>query len=378
MSETPKSDTKAGKSGGADRIIDAEAEPIKQPAKRGVLRTLLLGVLAVVVCVGIAAAYYINTMPPAPASSTAASSTATGSTSGAPPVTFVPTAPASAPIAAMDTATQTKVQDLERRIAALSSALERLNTVSANTNAAPAVDISALESRIADLEVKLATQAAEARQRHESTLRELAKATEKAVDLDVKLTELANQRQAGLRQPVALLLAWQALREHALLGQSFEAELAKLSPLVEREKAKALSDTLAALTAFSSAPAKTQTALIAAFPLAAEAQMRDPAPAADAPQPTWWQRAIDKLSHLITIRRVGGNTADSTSPDGKLAAAEAALAKGDLAAALRALDGLDAHGDLAGWKADAEARLKLQAALERFTAALRDHFAVEG
>ncbi len=371
MSETPKTEkTKTG----ADRIIDAEAEPIKQSGKgKSLLRTLIWIVIAIVVCVGLAAAYHFSTLPQfgpqlgskqAPVSAPASSTTVP-----------VPPMPASPPVM-VDTATQNKVQALESRIVALSSALERLNTVSPST--APAVDTSALESRIADLEVKLTTQAAEARQRHESALRELGKAAEKAAELDVKLTELANQRQAGLRQPVALLLAWQALRERALLGEGFAAELAKLSPLVEREKTKPLSDALTALSSFANTPAKSQAALVAAFPLAAEAQMRDPAPAADAPPPPWWQRTIDKLSHLITIRRVGGNAADTSSPDGKLAAAESALARGDLAAALQALNGLETQGELAAWKADAEARLKLQAALERFTAELRDHFAVEG
>ncbi len=363
MSETPKSDSKSGKPSGADRIIDAEAEPIKPTGKAGGIgRMLLWGLLAVVICVGIAAAYHFSTLP---------------NLGGKQPVASVAsnTVPVPPPALA-DTATQNKMQDLERRIAALSSALERLNSVS--PNAAPMVDTSALESRIADLETKLATQAAEARQRHESALRELGKAAEKTVELEVKLTELANQRQAGLRQPVALLLAWQAMRERALLGQGFAAEQAKLAPLVEREKAKPLHDALAALAGFAAAPPKTQAALIAGFPPAAEAQMRDPAPAADAPPPAWWQRAIDKLSHLVTIRRVGGNAADSASPDGKLAAAEAALAKGDLAAALQALDGIAAQGELAAWKTDAQTRLQLQAALEAFTAALRDHFAVEG
>ena len=370
MSETPKSDSKSGKPGGGDRIIDAEAEPIKPAAKRGILRLLLWGMLAVVVCVGVAAAYYISTMPSLYAPSASTPSTSSASI----PAASVPAA--SVPVAPADSATQNKVQDLERRIAALSSALERLNAAPAN--AAAAVDTSALESRIADLEVKLASQAGEARQRQESLLRELGKAAEKTTELELKLTELANQRQTGLRQPVALLLAWQALRERALLGQSFSDAQARLAPLVEREKAKPLSDALVALAAFAATPAKTQTALIAAFPLAAEAQMRDPAPNADAPQPAWWQRAIDKLSHLVTIRRVGGDSADAASPDGKLAAAEAALAGGDLAAALQALDGLEAHGALARWKADAEARLKLEAALQAFMVALRDHFAVEG
>lgn len=364
MSETPKSDSKSGKPSGADRIIDAEAEPIKPTGKAGSIgRMLLWGLLAVVACVGIAAAYHFSTLPNLGGKQPVASAASSAVSAAPPPV-------------AVDAATQNKMQDLERRVAALSSALERLNSVS--PNAAPMVDTGALESRIADLETKLATQAAEARQRHESALRELGKAAEKNVELEVKLTELANQRQAGLRQPVALLLAWQAVRERALLGQGFAAEHAKLAPLVEREKAKPLNDALAALAGFAATPPKTQAALIAAFPLAAEAQMRDPAPTADAPPPVWWQRAIDKLSHLITIRRVGGNAADSASPDGKLAAAEAALAKADLASALQALDGIAAQGELAAWQADAQARLKLQAALEAFTAALRDHFAVEG
>ena len=80
-------------------------------------------------------------------------------------------------------------------------------------------------------------------------------------------------------------------------------------------------------------------------------------------------QTLNRIAGLVSLRRVGqveGDTAEA-----RIARAEAALARGDLAAVLADLDGLpaDAAAVVAGWRADAEARLAADKALAR----LRDH-----
>lgn len=86
----------------------------------------------------------------------------------------------------------------------------------------------------------------------------------------------------------------------------------------------------------------------------------------------WMARAANRISSLITWRRVGdGATGDSV--DRVVARAEARLKAGDLAGAVKALDGLAANKNAAAaaepWLADAKARVTA----ERAVASLHVH-----
>ncbi|HJO75142.1 MAG TPA: mitofilin family membrane protein [Rhodospirillales bacterium] len=86
----------------------------------------------------------------------------------------------------------------------------------------------------------------------------------------------------------------------------------------------------------------------------------------------WFDRAANRLSSLVTWRRVDGK-GEETSIDAMVAAAETHLKKGDLKAAINALDGLSGNAKAAAvatpWLSDAKARL----AAERAVASLHLH-----
>jgi hypothetical protein len=84
------------------------------------------------------------------------------------------------------------------------------------------------------------------------------------------------------------------------------------------------------------------------------------APAADS---DLWDRIWARLQTLVTVRRVGEVAGDTVAAH--LSRTEAALARGDLAEAVKQVSALGgpARDAAAGWLADAKARLVTDAAL---------------
>lgn len=81
---------------------------------------------------------------------------------------------------------------------------------------------------------------------------------------------------------------------------------------------------------------------------------------------TWSERTLNRLTQLVSIRKTGPDAIAAGGTDGRLAEAEQVLAKGDLAAAVTALEGLDtkaAAEAAAPWIAAAKARLAVDQAL---------------
>jgi len=372
MSEPLKSE-KVESASRADRIIDAEVEPVKAPAGTGrrVLRVLRLLLIAVVISVVLAAGYHFYTQMLA-------------ARSAPPPVAIAPAAaPAPSAPTVADAAQTRRIDDLERRLAALASGIERLRDV----GVAPAgADPGQIDARIAELESRIAAQITEQQQksaqRTESLTRDLGREQNRVMDrlheLEGKLAELVAAKQADLRQPVAILLAWMLVRDRAVSGQTFTSEAAALQRLLARENSAPLLEALPPVLTLAATGAPTPASLAARFPAIAEAQQRDPAAQTLDGGVPWWQRLLHRLSNLITIRRVGGEAGGTDDPAALLAQAEAALARSDLNAAIEAMAPLTAGADLQGWREAAQARLALEAALARLSAALRDHFGSGG
>jgi uroporphyrinogen-III synthase len=88
---------------------------------------------------------------------------------------------------------------------------------------------------------------------------------------------------------------------------------------------------------------------------------------------TWVDQALGRLGSLVTVRRVGEE--GGVGVPGAVAQAEARLGRGDLAGAVAALDGLTgaARQAAAGWLADAQIRVKAEAAVARATSAAIGH-----
>jgi hypothetical protein len=92
-----------------------------------------------------------------------------------------------------------------------------------------------------------------------------------------------------------------------------------------------------------------------------------------ATEPQWWGQMLDRLRGLVTIRRIGGGEKSAT--EAAVANAQSALAGGDLAAAINALDkltGADRETALP-WLRMARRRLAAEAALSHLQELLTTH-----
>ncbi len=233
--------------------------------------------------------------------------------------------------------------DLSRRVTGNAALEPRLTAIEQS-----ATDLARNAAATAEMEPRLATV--------ERSAADLAKLASIVADAERRLAEVERLTRADRRLDAAALAALK-LGDALNAGRPYKAELALLTgvPAVEAE-AKVL-----ALRAESGVP--TRTVLAERFQSAAAAASRAAAPGGDL-----WDQAIAKLKGLVSIRRLQ----PGDDLDGRLARAELALNNGDLAAAVAALDGLPegAARALASWRADAEARLAAERALDRAIQAL--------
>ncbi|MCW0236679.1 MAG: hypothetical protein OJJ21_23985 [Ferrovibrio sp.] len=357
MSETP---------GPQDKIIDAEAEPLAKAGSGRSTRIVLYLVGAVLLSVAIAVGYQLSVSgrldgllgmdkTPAVASRPATPAPAAGP---APAPAPAPAAPSVVPMSPRDT----RLDELESRFTSLTASLDRLQQLPA-ANAVDPQKLAELEQQIVALRAALET----------ATAQRTALQGQIA-ELQGRMTALSEARLAALREPLLQLIAWSELRERARRGEGFAREATALGSYAEAQGGN-LKTAFATLQPFAEQPAPAAAALAARFAALAEQQRAAPLPAdAAAADRAWWQRALDKVSGLISIRRTG--TPDAATLEGRLDLAEAALARGDLKAAVAELDGLPLIADLSDWRDQAQARLKLDAALDEYGRALRGHLAV--
>jgi hypothetical protein len=180
--------------------------------------------------------------------------------------------------------------------------------------------------------------------------------------LNARIAALEN---AGARSSEAASAAMAAagLIEAAQGSRPFGAEFAAL-----RAAAPDLPE-LARLARLAAQGAPSRAALAASFPeYAAQAASRAREPGKGA---RLSERIAYAASRIVSVRRV--DDVGGAGPDARLARAEAALARGEIPAALAALDGLPpgAQAALAPWRAEAERRAELDGAV----VALRRHAA---
>ncbi|MEQ8252424.1 MAG: uroporphyrinogen-III synthase [Oceanibaculum nanhaiense] len=215
------------------------------------------------------------------------------------------------------------------------------------------LDGEALRGRVAALETRLADMP-------RTDPQEMSRLREDLGALKQSLSEI----EAGAGEREALVLAAAQLAGPLQQGLSYEIELAAL-------KRTAGADPLVAeiavqLQPYAAQGVPTLEALRQRFPDVAGEAVRA---ARVGESDSVVGQTLNRIAGLVSLRRVGqveGDTAEA-----RIARAEAALARGDLAAVLADLEGLptDAATVVAGWRADAEARLAADKALAR----LRDH-----
>lgn len=353
------------KPGNQDRIIDAEVEPLggKRSGSRMVI--LLIGAVVVSILIAVGWHFWSSGKLDAVLGGRPASSSSTTASQPAPqpaPQAASPALPAQTP----DSALLARLEDQEKRLAALTASLERLQQLpAANVTADPA-----LLQKLADLEQQLAG----LRQTQEANAAQRSMLQTQIADLQARFTALSEARLNALREPLLQLIAFSEARELARRGSSFAREATMLGSYAEAQGGM-LKSAFAGLQPFAERGIPPAAVLAARFPTLAEQQRATPGgETAAAAEKPWWQRAVDRVTGLVSIRRVG--SVDAASVEGKLEAAEAALRDGDLAAAVAALDGVALIPALQDWREQAQARLDLDTALDAHGAALRAHLAI--
>ena len=235
----------------------------------------------------------------------------------------------------------------DARLAALEQGLRAIGSQPALPSSL-AGDVETLTKQVADLR-KTAADAA--------TMLRLADRLDQA---DAAIRDLKAHRSSA----AALLLATSQLREAVNLGMSFDAELRSVGVLAgtDGEIAPVL-DALKDRAAVGIAPRAVLGERFAA--LALVVLRAEILPEGEG----WWRRVLERMLSLITIRREDGSPAGASTA-AVLARAQAALARGDLAAAVAEVQSLS-NGPAAAaapWLAEAQARLGADKALSELTA----------
>ena len=184
-------------------------------------------------------------------------------------------------------------------------------------------------------------------------------------EVTTRLTRIEAEaaRQAGADgRLVALVLATGELTAALGTSRRFAPALDTLRGIAgEDGEDSDIEAALARLAPLAAAGVPTLDGLAARFPETANAVMRAALAVEDA---DWIDDTVTRLRQLVTIRRTGG-AVDPTSLDGRLAAAETALAGGDLARAIAIVEelGPEAARGAGDWLRAARARREADAAL---------------
>jgi len=177
----------------------------------------------------------------------------------------------------------------------------------------------------------------------------------------VRSLELMTQtsRDAASKLATSVLAVGQ-LAQAVDSGGGFVRELAAVRALGAEDPE--IASTAASLEPYAIAGVPTLAALRASFPdVAAAISRAEPVTAGDG----WTDRIIDRVASLVSVRRTGPTAVGAGGVDGILAQAESALADGDVAGTVRALQALSGPPATAAqpWLAQAQIRLDAQQAL---------------
>jgi hypothetical protein len=176
--------------------------------------------------------------------------------------------------------------------------------------------------------------------------------------LNAGITERGEMRRSD-----SLALALGQLREALARGAPYDAELATVRAVSAEDQI--VLQPLSTIEPHARHGVPTRAALRDRFgPVAAEIARAGRAPGSD----EWWRPAFDRISSLVSVRRVGEVTGES--PAAIAARAERRLAADDLPAAVAELEKLDGAAAEAAraWLDDARARVAADAALRRLHA----------
>ena len=240
-------------------------------------------------------------------------------------------------------------QAVEERLAAVEAGVEG----SARTD-----DVAIITGRVNELESGIAGRARGAEveaigARIDPLESALAGTAANLADVEQRVSAL-EEAPAGLREVAELVNAVGHLRRAMSAGQPYALELDGLRAIAAPLGDSRLDTAIVALELRAAAGVPTLDTLRERFSSLAPRLVR-----ADAfgPDPDWVDKTLDRLSSVVSVRRVGEIEGDSV--EAKVARAESRLAAGNLEGALASLGDLQGAAALAleVWLADARARL---------------------
>ncbi len=263
----------------------------------------------------------------------------------------------------------------------LKAIAEARKAVQAATPPAPASpesdkDIAALRLEIATLRSALQTldQAMAGQKDEVGRQREQAKTLAEAVDkarAEASAVGASEKKALGTARASAVVGVAARLSSALESGLPFTSELGLLTPLA-RDDGKGgdgkggdakLGEIVAVLQPFAQTGVASRATLATSFPAVAKAALAD-----DLADDSFGERLLGKIKGLVSLRRVGADV-PGDAVDAKLARAEAALEAGDIAKAVDLVKSLPPQTAKAtsAWLARAEAHLAAKRAVEQLS-----------
>ncbi len=264
----------------------------------------------------------------------------------------------------------TELAEMQQQIAAISAGISDLASRlerTQNSVQAQATSLSDLTMRLDRAEQAQQAQAANLAARLDPLQQGLRAQQSAAAELGDRMQafEKAASSRSGDLTDVGLTLALLQIRRAVEIGRPFPAEYETLSSL-----AKARPEIAAAAAPLATAaPTGTANRVALSQELRAVAQRIDEAPAAFGAGDGWTGATLDRLRGLVRIRRAD-EAEPSREAEAAVRVAERALADGDLARAVAAMETLQgpAAAAAADWLRRARERLPVEAALQRLEA----------
>lgn len=280
-----------------------------------------------------------------------------------------------------------RLDDLEKRLRALSATVAERRTEAPAAPASPDPAIAELRRKVEALENRAPAPPAAAPEpaapgidaekeigmlnREIATLRSSLAALDQAVasqrDQAKALSDAVGARGTGEQKALAAARASAVVGVAARLsaaidrGTPFAADLDLLTPLIQGD-AK-LAEVANALQPHARSGVVSRAVLEAEFPAVAKAVLAE-----DLADDSYGERLLGKIKGLVSLRRVGDVPGDTT--DAKLARAELALHAGDLPKAVELVKSLPPQTAKAtqAWLAQAEAHLAAQGIVHQLAA----------
>jgi hypothetical protein len=250
---------------------------------------------------------------------------------------------------------------LAQRIDALEAAIKADRQQSAAVTADRAA-LQQLERRVEGIEAQSSSRAESEAAELQKIQQELSRTANTVADLAQRLPGLERQVQSqgdSERKEAMQTLMLLQIREAVEQARPFQAEYSAFKALDDDPRLASAAEPLAEAArngvASHAVLSKRLTELAEQI-----ANAKEPPPASD-----WGAQALARIRGLVTIRRING--AAQTGPEAAVSAAQTALARGDLAGAVAALETLTgASADAARpWLQMARERLSVEQALDQ-------------